>query len=872
MRGERDKDAEALMAAHGIGRRLATRVVALRSRRLDVTATVLAEAASGGPIEDLLLAPEMLRSAASLTERQLQEQARDRGYEQWELLRLVGEGRGGWRVVALQDDVLAEEALAEAEAAPGAVLVRAETGQISARETHELFTPEEVARLKLCVLTSQDADERVEAVRKLVFAPLEGAQKAGIFLNVLIDSEAAPRVRREAIRSLEQIGFRSDMAEAVRGLFLEDAEEAVYAIQRLGVLLAEAEPGEAALALAVILEVFEESRDERTMRELLRLIGGSAAILVSNYQKTEQFVQSALRQLDRDFEELRLDVEGALKACAERAPELMADLLWRELQRTESAAVRGLLLTLSESLAREPGRTAELARLAVQEILNPALPESERARLRYGLVRFGEPAVLTALERVAQASGVERSELIRLLDVLCTESEVSHETVQQAVNVFVDLLKVGDSVTRRSILTASLLAEERIEPPLQRELAEELLALMTEMNLPGTLDAIQGTLERIGTEALAPACRFMRREYPSEPAQRAALAAGAIIQQHPDNVDELVAGELLEVCTALLHDEALEEGAFAIPLAAVCGYTRPGATQFEACLRELRDDVWKLPYAMDALDALGIMGGAPNADPARQRELFELFDGIVRFQARTGMGALKETEEGPVYEFGREMQFDVRAVPSAVKGLERICLSPQAPAELRTAVVKRLLVLWEGVAKVRIIWGPAAIEALVSAMCSAACSQQATAETKVRLGVSLLRFLNKINVIRSIGLIFSQPDESPAMRETALEAGLQVLDEWEESELQDEERNIALLKSVGRIAANPALDVADEQVRRFRERALQALYSGLREGMTEVREPLLLMRDCPDLPPAQKQEIDERLGKAFGLVRIGRSG
>jgi len=272
---------------------------------------------------------------------------------------------------------------------------------------------------------------------------------------------------------------------------------------------------------------------------------------------------------------------------------------------------------------------------------------------------------------------------------------------------------------------------------------------------------------------------------------------------------------------------------------------------------------------MDALDALGIMAGSPNAGAEHQQELFALFDAIVRVQARTGMGALKETEEGAVYEFGREVQFDVRAVPAAVKGLERICVSPQASEGLRKAIVKRLLILWEGVAKVRIIWGPAAIEALIGAMCSAARSPRADPDTKVRLGVSLLRFLNKINVIRSIGDIFGQPDESPQMRRTALEAGSEVLDEWEASELQDEERNVALLRSAGRIAANPALDAADEGVRKLRERALQALYRGLREGMTEVREPLLLLRDCPDLPPAQKQEIDERLGKAFGLVRIG---
>ncbi len=867
MRGERDKDVDSLIGSFGIGRRLATRVVALRARRLEVTGTLLAEAAESEALAELLLGPRLLEELPAMDQEELKRRAREAGYEEWELLRVAVDPETGWRTVALEDDLLAEQARREA----GEVgLVASEPRGISAAETAELFTPEEVARLKLSVLTSQNADERIEAVRKLVYAPMDGAQKAGVFLNVLIDREAEARVRREAVRSLEQIGFRSDMAEAVRGLFEEDREEAVYSIQRLGVLLREAEAGESALVLAVVLELFDQAREVEMLRQLLQLISGCASILVSNYQKTEQFIQSALRHLARDLEPLRLEVAGAIRACAEQAPELAADLMWRELKRSEVPAVRGLLLNLIETLAEDEARVDELAEMAVAELLNPALPESEKARLRYGLVRLGQPAVLIALDRMAGAGGAERPELIRLIDTLCTESDVSCETVQRAIGQFIDLLKVADALTRRSVLEASLLADPRVESELQTELAGELLTLMSEVGLPSTQEAIQSTLERIGAAALEPAYRFMRRAYPSEPAQRAALALAAIVENAPDQVPREVAEGALEVCMRLLGDEKVEQGAFAVALGAVCGYTEPGAEQFAEALRRLTDDLWRSAYTMDALDALGVMAGSPNADAEAQGELLELFDGIVRFQARTSMGARKETEEGPVYEFGREIEFDIRAVPAAVKGLERICVSPSTAPEVRREIVKRLLVLWEGVSKVRIIWGPAAIEALIRAMCAAACSPQATVAMKTRLVESLLRFLNKITVVRSIGEICAAPrPEDPRMRRLAVQAAEALLAEWEESELQDEERNLALLRSAARIAANPALDAASEPVRELRERTLQGLFSGLRDGMTPLRDSLVLMRDCPGLAPAQKREIDERLGKAFGLVRIG---
>jgi hypothetical protein len=868
MHGERNNDCDGLMAAYGIGRRLATRIVALLARQVDVTRTLLAEASRDEALERMLLSSGLLKRPWVLTEEDLKGLAAECGYREAELLRLVHDEATGWRTLALEDDLLAREA--GPMAGGGGSLVRADQQQISTRETRELFTPEEVARLKLEVLTSQNLDQRVESLRKLVFAPMDEAQKAGIFLSVLTDREAAARVRREAVRSLEQIGFRSDMAEAVRGLFQEDREQVIYYIQRLAMLLKEAEVGEAALVLAVILEVFDQAGDAEVVRELLELIGRSAATLVGNYHKTEQFVQSALRHLARDFDERRADVEGAIMACAADAPGLTADLLWRELKRTEDARVRSLLICLVESLVKDGDRLAELARMAVEEILNPSLPESEKARLRYGLVRLGEPAVLVALDRLAGASGVEQCELVRLADVLCTESKVSDGTVQRAAASLVDLLKVADSVTRRSILRASLLGDRRVDAGLQQDLAGELLALMTETHLAGSLDLIQNTLERIGLPAAGPAYEFMRRAYPSESARRAALALGRIVQNRGDGVPDAVSAGVLDLCMRLLEDERVEDGAFTIPLAAVCGHTRPGTTVFDSALRQMKGKLWRRPYSMDALDALGIMAGSPNAGPRHHEELFELFDGIVRFQARSGLGEQRQTEDGLVYEFGREIEFDVRVVPAAVKGLERLCVSPRASQELRTRIVKRFLILWEGVAKVRIIWGPAAIEALIGAMCNAAVSPLALPQIKVRLCVSLLRFLNKIGVVRSIGQVCSQPDPDPAAQALAIEAGTRLLNEWEDSDAQDVERRLALLDSAGRTAANPALDAASEEVQTLRERALQGLFSGLREGMMQVREPLLLLRECPGLSPERRRDVDDRLSKAFGLVRVGR--
>ena len=69
MRGEREKDIDALMGRYGIGRRLATRVVALLSRNIDVTGTLLAEAGGDGSLEKLLLDSALLTDPQALSEQ-----------------------------------------------------------------------------------------------------------------------------------------------------------------------------------------------------------------------------------------------------------------------------------------------------------------------------------------------------------------------------------------------------------------------------------------------------------------------------------------------------------------------------------------------------------------------------------------------------------------------------------------------------------------------------------------------------------------------------------------------------------------------------------------------------------------------------------
>jgi hypothetical protein len=287
-----------------------------------------------------------------------------------------------------------------------------------------------------------------------------------------------------------------------------------------------------------------------------------------------------------------------------------------------------------------------LAEIAVREIVNPALLERERTQLRYGLVRLGEPAARTVIERLRGRTGRDCAELIRLLDVVCTEGDVTDSTVNEAVRVLLDQLQLGEQVSRRLILEAAICGDKRVEEPLQSRLAVELLAHITEFRLPGTAEAIYRTLAKIGPPAARPLFDYVVRRYPSDDAEDAFIGLGKIARAHGDAIPPELWQEVFDYAVGLFDDPDVKRGGFAIALAYMCGYGSAGARVFERVLNAMKERVWKARYTFEILDALGIMAGSENARPKHQRELFEMFDESVHKKGPERIGVRRMTAEG----------------------------------------------------------------------------------------------------------------------------------------------------------------------------------------------------------------------------------
>ncbi len=857
-----------LMESYGLDRRLAVRVLALIAKNIDFTETVLLEAAESPQLAKTLLRPELLTKSKSLDTDLLIELAERENCALGELLTVVKNDDES-RTIAFQDDVLADTASDEsADNGESALALFEKTDSLSRRETDEVFSEEDVSRFKMKALTAQKSTERIEAIRKLSFLPGHYSSKAGVFVNVLTDRTADQCVRLEAVDALKSIGLDPDIGEFLMDVFEEDERVALSAINRIKHIMDDKAEAQIGVVLAVLMEVLERTVSVQICSELIHFMGQRAHSLAYHKDNLTAFLRLALRKLPDNFKKLHKSVFKAMIACCNADEAVSFEYFNKEYSRTESAAVKALLLRVFHHLDLPESQLQERCSDIVEISTEPDLPQELRTYLKYSLVPVGRPAVKAVLDKINNTSGRERSELIELIEALLDNSDIEEELYAKAIKTVLNLLKIGERSTRRKILETTLFSSPRIPDDIKVDAAGEMLSHLSEFKMSNTREDICYSLRSIGKSAVPEILDYLRHNYQGEETADIFLTLGKISEDEGENLDTDTVRTAIDFCMELFEEKVSKNGNFCITLAYLCGYTDTGGEDLGDILELMLNKVWKSKYTFELIESIGILAGSPNVEPEHQKEVFQMFSHIATLQTQAALGTERESEHGKVFEFGRAIDFETVVIPAVIKGMHRIGVSERTPFELRTEVVKRLLVLWEGVSNMRTVWSPAAVETLVNAMGAVSASRYIESDMRARLGWSLLNCMNKNSVIRNLGTICSVADKGDKMRSLMLKSAELLEVEWEHSYEEDRERRAAILESIGSIAANESLPSQEPTVIRMREKAVEILFQGLRTGILQVKAPLEMLSECEGLEDKQRKEIRYRLARMFSPVKV----
>ncbi|HOX06278.1 MAG TPA: hypothetical protein PK280_07745 [Planctomycetota bacterium] len=873
---------EAALKALGLPRRTVIRLGALLTKGLSCSEALLEAAGRESPLERLLLSQPLLDGAGALDDQTLSRLASEAGVT--EKLALVGSGVE--RIIALEEELLAQQGWDRDSAEPGsplAALARAPAGALTAPEPssvrNDLFPPEEVERLRLAALTSARTEEAVSALRRLACAPIPTESRGDIFIRALAVPEAA--VRAEAARLLAGLGLGADVCAALGALASGDDGEKRLAIDRLERLLASrgAAPTtgtdmEMIAALVGMSAALTGERRSALRARMLSALAGAAGVLVLFPERVAEAVRQSLELLSADQQSGSASARVLFAALGERAPELLCRQLRTELDRAADGRTRSFLLAELAALRRSaPGviSAEELAGLLAAGIRGRNPGEFEQQML--GGELFSLPGGAAAEAIISEFGGAEipaRRYFLRLLADLCRFRDVPPESVERAGRVFLDSLKGGSKELRLGVLETMLAADPRLSDGLRGELAAAYLESFGDLSFRTDVELAESTVARMGRPALPLLLDRLAPAWPAAERSRACRMIGGIGRSlaTAGKRDASLAAGLLDAERQMLDlatGEFPDRRELALAIAKIAGALGSDRAALEASWRRVETMDIPASARMEAWSYLAA-GAAATREMAEEaaRALLEALS--AREPESLGRAVEVGSGSGRMLELSGEASEFVNSLPAVVRSLVRVALAPAAGPHLGRRVLVAMVNRWKELAGGRRIWGPAAATSMVEGLRDLATSPLANAGDRLGVIRALGLKLSDPPAMKAISEILAADDSSPDLAAPASSAALALLALRDKHGRLPAEDRAEILAALARILGRKVLETATPRSARLRERIAAELFEGLNDEVHGVGDALATLAANPALPEGLRKEIGERLAARRALI------
>ena len=829
---------EELKGRYGLSERMAVRIGALLSKGLEVSGAVLEESARTKEVETLLLAPELLAKAADLDAR---------GVQQLTKQPLTVMAKDGRRVLALDEEALAEKTWLPAQTAPstpGSV-------RLDGQESRQLFSPDEVGRIKLTVLTGVDPKMKVEALRKLAFAPMTPEEKGILSLRALGDPDS--EVRREAAASLEQLGLNRDLSDALKDAAGGTPKQRQLAMRKIAAMTTLGAV-ERSVTLAALTSAMAFERDSGAQRELLGALESYAVPLVGHGEALARFAGNLVKLLAEDLAGMSAPARAILERLGATKSTGVAAALWREV---ESVNDRKLKIFSFEALARlpmEPSLEAALCTRAAQELAGGISDDFDARRLADALFERGDAALDALLSVLPGAKEGSVAFLVTVVDAIASSPKAGDPARAKAGDALFDLLKTGSRVVRTSIMEAKLPWHPSLPAALKGRFAADFISNLHAYRAERILDLTSAAIRKMGFDAADALKECIRKSpYPAE--REASIRLLAEIAY--DSRDAAAVADAISFMRKQEDSSRVAAGVVARAVGrASAGFAAP-SDRVNATCRDYLARIGKVAHSFDLLESLGWIASSPACDSMLSVDVALQLIGLLESPMPDLEVTESKTDEGTHLQLGGSTRVYTDLVPDLIEGVKRIVLSGRVGPKVEDDLVGRLTAKYADLVAYKDIWAPGNLLALASAMADIAIAESAPSARRGRVIEALLANVRNITMVRVLGRVLATAGESADQSARFVGACLEMLDRPEYSELEDQWTLIEALgracraKQIGRTKAE-----SDERKRRITDLLLE------RQGkFTGIRELLRALGESEHLPKALKKQIDSTRGR-----------
>jgi hypothetical protein len=867
-------DRDELLRRFNLSRRMTARIGALISKGIAFTAGVLEQAPPGSPMESLLTSEAFLNAVPTMKTVDFPAMAQAMSLS---VQRLVTQEAGGSVTVALEEEVLAEEGFksvrrtqeASSEYAIDRVVTRplataADTAApflIGQNEARSLFPPDEISRIKLTLLTSVDPRQKMEVIRKLTYAPISADDKALLFLKAL--SDPAAEVRKEAAIALRSMGLNPDIAQFIISMSGAEPRQKQVLAEGLKSFAANATPAERTMIVAILLSEMRGDKTPQLESALIDALTDLADSFAGNAEFVTGLTRLVAERLAMHFAEVHTAVRRLYEALGRISPDMLTDLLWREMLKLEEKRIRAYFLILLMNMHLPAGKRQDVAVAAVSTISDWADTDIDCRRLGYSLRLLGDAAAVAIIEGFEKASDTQQSFFVHLLDELVMSNSVSEETFPRLGRFIADILSSARRQLRVAILDTRIAFSAAFPIETRREIAGHLLAGMRDSKLDRTVELTDIAIRRIGPAAIPVLLRAMAESPYGLERECAVRLLGDIIRECRETSPEIAADAASSIrdLGGLLKGDFLAKGLVVVALGKVLGTAFASGELRCETTSTLRNMLGKSEHSFEILEALGwIASGADTALPLK----LEIGGMLLDFmESRLPEDFAKEThtKEGLLLELSPQTRMYTELLPTLIKGIERICLSKGNSPHLQERLTGGLLQKWNQLIAYEVVWGPVNVIRLAETLGNIACSDDTAVHMRSKIIEALSRKLLNTSIIRIVGDALGHEVESSSITAHSGRIARELLGLATDEDFQDWEDRQLILAALGKICARAAVAPEANEADTIRRQILDLLFHGLSEDIPGTRDSLKGLSKSANLPEKTKKAIAERLGK-----------
>lgn len=914
IRGVRkSEEAQAL----GVSRRLLVRIGALLKKGVEITPAVLETAKPGAPMEALLLDSTLLDQSASLKDEHLKplaEKYLGAGVSEYDRP-TVTEGEGV-HVLCLREELEASDAWGEEAAAPpaapqaqpapdqiavppgqtlrerpdGVVPARALTQRLTAGTSaagETLFTPIELDRLRLRLMTAADTKDRIEALRLLAYAPLPMHEKAEVIFRALEDRDAD--VRAEGAELLFILGVPDQLTASMRALSEGTEDVRGRAAERLTRDLAGEVPTLARAAVAVCaIAALKGATPGPLTAKLAEVLSGSAVALKGAPPRVGELIRVTLSLLAAALSRgaplganlVYPPLMRLYRGLCREAPDLVLPLLHEERAKCTDVTVEAFLLQILLDATPDGAEgEAELIKTAAGFIARDTEEGRDSRGVGASLAARGDRAVGALVEAYDGATVSGQRYLVHLIDDLMRYQPTSNESKARAAAMILRAAEASYRPLRLTALSCRGIATDAVPDETRRKLAEAFLSSVSELAFKPDQEIAEDTVAFLGLPAVEPLVARLAKERPPEQRVQAARILGRLaleLKPPAGRMAETQAAvtELLRRLQALAMDATFPSRR---ELLTAMGklVASPAASKEagEIVARHLSEDVKSgdPKRKKDALEGLSWLASSRRAQFDLIAQAIDLLEESVQDVERE----LSLDSAQPVPEKMLQIPDDkglMEFLPVALAGLSRIACSGNCPNHLRRDMVLFLIERWQGIVRGTTLWGPSNSAFLVQSLREIGCHDGLPDELRMEILKSLAPRLMFIPVLPAIGAILAATD-GPGTAPAALTIGMKIVAARGPGGRYEADDRPHVARALAHIASRRHLGAPDRESQKkalgFRSEVVEDLTRWAQDLQAGAHEGLVLIRDAKVLEPQAQEALEKRLSEMYALALPG---